>query len=415
MRPLWQAALLVVGVLGTSLATPVVFEDSPQRGSSLGSPAQGQQGYQGPQGYQVQQGYQPNLGYQGQQPYQPYQGYGQRGRDSYGLANPSADSPGAPPPVGGEGRLLLQKKKRKKKKVICGLAGLLAGLLPGLLPELRTILLILPRRGRRSTRYTGSLPVTLASCEASSAARSSRVFMPAMGLNTPTRTSGTTLTLSVSPATLGPATPPAPVSGTHADSSSESEEGPKSGSGLGDGIGEVVVASPNMSNDYFFLVSMVVGVIVLALLVIVVIKCRAGAVQGLHDGQNGKTDMADRAPLPLPRPPDDLMPSSPRPKHFGMPALSLASTPTLSTLPQCKVIPLGTPMGTPLGPVDSVTSSEPELNVNLRYPYGADDTPQEWSSFDATAAPSASDLSFSTQAHGQHNNQPMLRRNQYWV
>lgn len=159
--------------------------------------------------------------------------------------------------------------------------------------------------------------------------------------------------------------------------------------------------------------------------------------QGLHDGQNGKSDLTDRAPLPLPRPPDDLMPSSPRPKHFGMPSLSLASTPTPSTLPQCKVIPLGQGLGQGLvhgvghglghglGPVDSVTSSEPDLNVNLRYPYGADDTPQEWSSFEAAAAPSASDLSFSTGigtaigtgtgAGNQAQPQPMLRRNQYWV
>lgn len=147
----------------------------------------------------------------------------------------------------------------------------------------------------------------------------------------------------------------------------------------------------------------------------------------MHDSQNGKPDLSDRSlgPLPLPRPPDDLMPSSPRPKHFGVPSLSMASTPTsvASVLPQCKVIPLG--------PVDSVTSSEPELNVNLRYPYGADDTPlplplplpQDWgSTFDASAGlatgPSASELSFGTlpsqQARSSTNN-PMLRRNQYWV
>ncbi|KAK3912268.1 Chondroitin sulfate proteoglycan 4 [Frankliniella fusca] len=215
--------------------------------------------------------------------------------------------------------------------------------------------------------------------------------------------------------------------------------GPKGAAGASGVLGSetVVVASPNMSNDYFLLVSMAVGVVLLALLVVVVIKCRAGSVQGLHDGQNGKSDITDRSlgPMPLPRPPDDLMPSSPRPKHFGVPSLSLAST------PQCKVIPLGPAAG--IG-VDSVTSSEPELNVNLRYPYGADDTPlplplplpQEWgSTFDAAPgpglglglAPSPSDISFGTgtgtlpsqgqqaqQARASANN-PLLRRNQYWV
>lgn len=53
--------------------------------------------------------------------------------------------------------------------------------------------------------------------------------------------------------------------------------GPKSGSGLT--IDQVEVATPNISNDYFLLMSMVVGVIVLALLVVVVNKCRAGAAQ----------------------------------------------------------------------------------------------------------------------------------------
>lgn len=53
--------------------------------------------------------------------------------------------------------------------------------------------------------------------------------------------------------------------------------GPKSGTGLG--IDQVVVATPNMSNDYLLLVTVAVGVVVLGLLVIVYIKCRAGAVQ----------------------------------------------------------------------------------------------------------------------------------------
>lgn len=99
-------------------------------------------------------------------------------------------------------------------------------------------------------------------------------------------------------------------------------------------------------------------------------------------------------------------------------------------MPQCKVIPLG-PLGPLGGPVDSVTSSEPDLNVNLRYPYGADDTPmplplplpQEWgSSLDPPPsltglAPSPSDVSFGTlpSQNRSNSNNPMLRRNQYWV
>jgi len=165
-----------------------------------------------------------------------------------------------------------------------------------------------------------------------------------------------------------------------------------------------------MSTDYFLIVSVIVGVVVLGLLVIVVVKCRAGAVPGGVDGHPTKGDLGDRAPLPLPPLPDDLLPSSPRPKHFGVPPLSLASTPTPTPtpgvpLPQCKVIPL-------LG--DSVTSSEADLGLNLRYPYGvADDPPSQgsWTGYDA-ATPQGVQHDV---GYGPRTANPMLRRNQYWV
>lgn len=131
-----------------------------------------------------------------------------------------------------------------------------------------------------------------------------------------------------------------------------------------------VVASPNMTNDDYYFVSLLFGILIVSLIFVILIRCRSK--------KRAEEDMKMNPPLPLPRPPDDLLPSSPYPKRN----MSLHST------PQCKVIPLGT---------DSVTSSEHDFN--LRYPYGAAD--EDWSSYD-------------TNGYSTRNN-PMLRKNQYWV
>lgn len=162
--------------------------------------------------------------------------------------------------------------------------------------------------------------------------------------------------------------------------------------------GGFIVASPNMSSDYVLIVSMVLGVMLLAVLVIIVVKCRSIQV-GREDTRNCKSDLTGVPAVPLPRPPDVLQPTSPHPKRFT----SNGSSPTPGNTPlpapasvlQCKVIPLE--------PVDSVASSEPDLNS--RYPYGVSDEPAEdWSSYDT------SELGY---PHRTAN--PMLRRNQYWV
>lgn len=144
----------------------------------------------------------------------------------------------------------------------------------------------------------------------------------------------------------------------------------------------VEIASPNMSDDYLLVVSMVAGTVVLAIIVVMLVRCGSKRAESIH---HAKGDL--NAPLPLPQPPDELLPMSPQPKR--------SDSMTPGSLPQCKVIPLG-----PAGLGDSVTESEPELN--LRYPYGAAD--EDWSSYEA------SETNFSQRA-----NNPMLRRNQYWV
>ncbi|XP_065210163.1 chondroitin sulfate proteoglycan 4 [Planococcus citri] len=133
---------------------------------------------------------------------------------------------------------------------------------------------------------------------------------------------------------------------------------------------DVEVASPNLTNDDYYFAGLLFSILIASLIFVILMRCRTK--------KRAEEDMKMNPPLPLPRPPDDLLPSSSYPKGN----MSLHST------PQCKVIPLGT---------DSVTSSEHDFN--LRYPYGAAD--EDWSSYD-------------TNGYTNRNN-PMLRKNQYWV
>ncbi|KAJ8970004.1 hypothetical protein NQ314_001433 [Rhamnusium bicolor] len=127
-------------------------------------------------------------------------------------------------------------------------------------------------------------------------------------------------------------------------------------------------------------ISMVAGVVVLGIAVIVVIKCRS------LDAQMNKEEQCIQ-PIPLPRPPDRLMSSSPPLKSSNIDGF----TTTMSTaLPQCKVTPLNR------GELESPSP-------HACYPYGVDEQPDDWSSIDASDLPSCPSKNI------------MLRRNQYWV
>ncbi|CAH0562469.1 unnamed protein product [Brassicogethes aeneus] len=140
--------------------------------------------------------------------------------------------------------------------------------------------------------------------------------------------------------------------------------------------GGLHLASPNMTRDYLLIVSMVVGVIVLGIAVIIIIKCRSLEVEELNKEEQCMQ------PIPLPRPPDRLMSSSPPLKQH----MDGFSTPLSTALPQCKVTPL----------------SRSDLDSNVCYPYGVEENPDDWSSCDASEPPCPS-------------KNIMLRRNQYWV
>ncbi|XP_076221129.1 chondroitin sulfate proteoglycan 4-like protein [Nomia melanderi] len=165
--------------------------------------------------------------------------------------------------------------------------------------------------------------------------------------------------------------------------------------------GEMAIA-PNMSNDYLLILGMLLGVFLLGVVVIVTIRCRHNRYKHAEEEKPETTPAV--GVMPLPRPPDHLMPATPHLKRFTNDHNSVAASTPLpvlpamtSTLPQCKVIPLS--------PLESITGSE--VDVSARYPYGVADG-DEWSSFDTSDLPCQS-------ATTQRTNNPLLRRNQYWV
>ncbi|XP_056646513.1 chondroitin sulfate proteoglycan 4 [Diorhabda sublineata] len=190
--------------------------------------------------------------------------------------------------------------------------------------------------------------------------------------------------------------------------------------------GGLYVANPNITKDYLLIVSMAVGVVVLGIAVIVVIKCRS---------VNNNMDKEEHCvqPIPLPRPPDRLMTSSPSlrdsipdeyPQEFASefttsfapdfssdftpvfttdftPELSTEFTsefssdftPSLSALPHCKVTPLG-----------RIEIDSP----HMFYPYGIDDQMDNWSEVpDVPEIPEPMPC--------PSNSSILLRKNQYWV
>ncbi|KAL6266369.1 hypothetical protein P5V15_003224 [Pogonomyrmex californicus] len=161
--------------------------------------------------------------------------------------------------------------------------------------------------------------------------------------------------------------------------------------------GEMAIA-PNMSNDYLLILGMLLGVFLLGVVVIITIRCRHNKYKHAEEEKPETTPAV--GVMPLPRPPDHLMPATPHLKPFGNDHNSVtASTPLPmlpSTLPQCKVIPL------------SPLESGSEVDVSARYPYGVADG-DEWSSFDTSDLPCQSATTQRTKKN------PLLRRDQYWV
>ncbi|XP_037868399.1 chondroitin sulfate proteoglycan 4 [Bombyx mori] len=167
----------------------------------------------------------------------------------------------------------------------------------------------------------------------------------------------------------------------------------------------IPVANTETASYYMMILMALLGTVLAIVVIFGLIKCRRilardqNALVKIHGQSQGAV-----APIPLPRPPDHLMPSpsqgTPPIKRYVSSEQSVhtgASTPLPSGgSVACKVTPLA-------------DAGLPDLNT--RYPYGAEDhtDAEDWSSYEA------SESAYPIRAPGVAPTNPMLRRNQYWV
>uniref|UniRef100_A0A2A4JAN3 Laminin G domain-containing protein n=1 Tax=Heliothis virescens TaxID=7102 RepID=A0A2A4JAN3_HELVI len=167
----------------------------------------------------------------------------------------------------------------------------------------------------------------------------------------------------------------------------------------------VLVANGDTASYYMMILMALSGTVLAIIVIFGLLKCRRylmrdqNALVKIHGQSQGAV-----APIPLPRPPDHLMPSpsqgTPPIKRYVSSEQSVhtgASTPLPSAgSVACKVTPLA-------------DATLPDLNA--RYPYGTDDhtDAEDWSSYEA------SESAYPVRAPGVAPANPMLRRNQYWV
>lgn len=168
-----------------------------------------------------------------------------------------------------------------------------------------------------------------------------------------------------------------------------------------------VVTYEAFSFNYVIIVSMVAIMIVLATIMIILIKCRSR--------ETIKSDPDKDYPPPLPRPPDFMPMNNNRiySSSDGGDSIPVTASstplPVLSSIPHCKVIPIELD--------DSGSDDLGDMNIDgqqmPRYPYG--DENDEWSS----SCDIGNEVNYSSiaqpQQHEQRLNNPLLRRNQYWV
>ncbi|KAJ2954210.1 hypothetical protein O0L34_g2449 [Tuta absoluta] len=164
----------------------------------------------------------------------------------------------------------------------------------------------------------------------------------------------------------------------------------------------IPVANGETASYYLMILVALSGTVLAVAVIFGLLKCRRyllreqNALAKIHGQTQGV------APIPLPRPPDHLMPSpaqgTPPIKRYVSSEQSV-HTGSSTPLPSggsvaCKVTPLA-------------DAGLPDLNA--RYPYGTEDhtDAEDWSSYEA------SESAYPVRAGAAPN--PMLRRNQYWV
>lgn len=181
-----------------------------------------------------------------------------------------------------------------------------------------------------------------------------------------------------------------------------------------DGSGvDVATYNGSFPINYIFILFTLVGMIILVLVLILFIRCHS---------RSRKNSLDKDFPPHLPRPPDFLPVNNNRlyaasDADDSMPVTASSTPlPILSSIPHCKVIPIG-------GIEDSESDEMVDMNMDMNqqqmpcYPYGDDN--DDWSS----SCDAANEVNYSSIAQSQQQqqhqqrqrNNPLLRRNQYWV
>lgn len=159
--------------------------------------------------------------------------------------------------------------------------------------------------------------------------------------------------------------------------------------------------------NYVVIVCMIAIMFILGIIMIILIKCRSNGTSKINSTKD--------YPPSLPRPPDFNALHinriyAPSEECDSIPATASSTPlPLLNSIPHCKVIPIDLN--------DSESDDMMDMNMDAqqmpRYPYG-DDT-DEWSS----SCDIGQEVNYSSIAQPQQNqqkiNNPLLRRNQYWV
>ncbi|XP_055711491.1 chondroitin sulfate proteoglycan 4 [Phlebotomus papatasi] len=173
----------------------------------------------------------------------------------------------------------------------------------------------------------------------------------------------------------------------------------------------IMVADSSLPINYVLIVCIVAAIVILSLILVVIIKCRATS----RAAKNAKKDY----PPSLPRPPDFLpygvrVNTSSDPESIPATAAS-TPLPGLSNVPQCKVIPIGfDPNDFQDSESDMADLNLPDPQHSIRYPYGDDN--ENWCpSYDVCNDINYSSIAQPQQPQTPQGTNPLLRRNQYWV
>lgn len=177
---------------------------------------------------------------------------------------------------------------------------------------------------------------------------------------------------------------------------------------LGDGNSDVNSASFDSSNpiNYFFILLTLVGMFILVLVIILFVRCHL----------RNKKNVTDKDfPPPLPRPPDFMNINNNRMYSASDCGDSIPVTasstplPVVSTIPHCKIIPIGGLEDSESDEINNMIDGQGHLPS---YIYGEEN--DDWSSScDVGNEVNYSSIIPPPQVPQRMN--PLLRRNQYWV